>query len=128
MEESYDSAKECFEDRRNHRELWYKLICEYNKDDLTRLAKDVCAGGYGYTGLRDIKEVEACIKEGVFTHVIWISNPRLRENDKTMTFGLGHLHQMQKDHNFKVLSIANAGSIGALGVKVKNIVGKFLAS
>ena len=127
----YKNWQECFEDRLSdsRRQVWYNLICEYNEDDPLRLAKEVCKGGYGYTGLREIIEVEAAFEKGLFTHVIWINNPRLPENDKTMTFNYSDLQRMNRKYpNVKLTKVSNSGSLGALGVKVQNILSGFLAS
>ena len=32
---------ECFEDRVNHRSEWFDLITNYNKEDRTRLTKEI---------------------------------------------------------------------------------------
>jgi hypothetical protein len=46
----YKTPEECFEDRMNHRTEWYRLICEYNKNDRTRLAKDILSRTDCYVG------------------------------------------------------------------------------
>ncbi len=131
MKKFYKNWKECFEDRLSdsRRQLWYNLICEYNEGDPTRLAREVCKGGYGYTGLRDKLEVETAMAEGLFTHVIWINNPRLAENDKTMTFNYSDLQRMNRKYpEVRLTRVFNVGSFGALKIKVTNILSGFLAS
>ena len=49
----YKTPEECFEDRVNHRPEWYQMICEYNKDDKARLAKDILKLNDCYVGMRD---------------------------------------------------------------------------
>lgn len=68
----YKTAVECFEDRVNHRAEWYDLICEYNKDDLAKLAKDILKTNDCYVGMRDKGEIAECIKQGLFDLVIWV--------------------------------------------------------
>lgn len=68
----YKTEQECYEDRVNHRKEWYDLICEYNKKDPARLAKDILKDHDCYVGMRDITEFYACIDAGLFDHILWI--------------------------------------------------------
>lgn len=68
----YKTPEECFEDRVNHRPEWYQLICDYNKDDRTRLAKDILKITNCYVGMRDRDEIEECKQKGVFDLVVWV--------------------------------------------------------
>jgi hypothetical protein len=68
----YKTLEECFEDRFNHRDEWFKLMCDYNYFDKTRLAKDITKDFDMYVGMRDIVEFQACIKNNIFDLVIWI--------------------------------------------------------
>lgn len=69
---NYDNVDQCFEDRVNHRAEWFDLICEYNKNDKTRLAKEIVQKTGCYVGMRNFDEVEACISEEIFDLIIWI--------------------------------------------------------
>ena len=75
----YDSPVECFEDRVNHRAEWFDLIKEYNKDDPTRLAKEILKNNDIYVGMRSNKELEACIEEGLFDLIVGVYNPNVEE-------------------------------------------------
>lgn len=55
----YTNEAECYNDRVNHRQLWYKLIKEYNKDDPARLARAVLSESNVYVGLRSREEFES---------------------------------------------------------------------
>ena len=68
----YASKEECFADRRNRRDEWYDLICWYNKDDKTRLAREILSKTGAYIGMRDRPEVLECKKQNVFDIIIWI--------------------------------------------------------
>ena len=68
----YTSIEEAYEDRHSHREELFKLIQDYNKDDRTRLAKDIVERTGMYVGMRCSKEVEACIQNKVFDLIIWV--------------------------------------------------------
>lgn len=69
---NYKNINECFNDRFNYRDIWYQLICEYNKYDKTRLAKEVLKTSDIYVGMRDWDEVVACKKENLFDLIIWV--------------------------------------------------------
>lgn len=69
---NYASKEECFADRRNRRDEWYDLICWYNKDDKTRLAREILSKTGAYIGMRDRPEVLECKKQNVFDIIIWI--------------------------------------------------------
>ena len=68
----YDSVQECFDDRHNHRDLWYNLISEYNKDDKAKLAKGILESSDCYVGMRSREELEACKEQGIFSHIFWV--------------------------------------------------------
>lgn len=80
----YKTPQECFEDRVNHRALWYELIRAYNSEDKTRLAKEIVSDCDGYIGMRDAEEIHACRKSRVFDLVIWVdASKRLPPEDKS---------------------------------------------
>lgn len=68
----YESKEECYDDRMNRRDEWFNLICEYNKDDKTKLAREILNKTGAYVGMRSKEEVEACIKQNIFDLIIWI--------------------------------------------------------
>lgn len=68
----YESIEECYQDRVNHRPEWYALICGYNKHDKARLAKDIMATSDCYVGMRDSREIAACVAQSVFELVVWV--------------------------------------------------------
>ena len=68
----YKTSEECFEDRVNHRQEWYEMICEYNKDDRAKLAKGILNLADCYVGMRDRAEISECMKQGLFDIIIWV--------------------------------------------------------
>lgn len=68
----YTTPEECFEDRMNHRQEWYEMICDYNKDDRARLAKDILSITDCYVGMRDRDEINECMEQGLFDIIIWV--------------------------------------------------------
>ena len=69
---NYKNPKECFEDRMNRRKEWYDLICEYNYNDKSRLAKEILKKADIYVGMRDSEEIKECIKQNLFHLIIWV--------------------------------------------------------
>jgi len=79
----YPSLEACYEDRRNHRELWKALICSYVREDKTRLAVELTAEYPIYVGMRDIEEFDAT--EDLFDHILYVVAPqRVPRVDPTM--------------------------------------------
>lgn len=68
----YETIKECFEDRANHRREWYELISEYCKDDLARIGREIFAVSDIYCGLRNKREFHAIKNNGLFDYAIWV--------------------------------------------------------
>jgi len=71
-EHGYKTKEECFNDRLNNRDYWYESICEYNKDDRTRLAKEILNRVDCYVGMRDLDEFMECMKQNLFDKVVWV--------------------------------------------------------
>jgi dephospho-CoA kinase len=74
IKEKYDyvDAADCFHDRCNHRAEWYNMICEYNKHDRAKLAKDILKDSDCYVGMRDLSEIDECMKQRVFDLIVWV--------------------------------------------------------
>ena len=85
---AYTSSEECFEDRINHRSEWYDLICDYNKDDKARLAKDILKESDCYVGMRDKEEIDECIKQGLFDLIIWVDASERIQLEHSSSFNI----------------------------------------
>ncbi len=68
----YQTVEECFEDRINHRGVWYEAIRDFNRPDATALAHMILEHNDVYCGMRSHEELHACRNAGVFDHVIWV--------------------------------------------------------
>ena len=68
----YDTPEHCFNDRMNHRAEWHDLICDYNKKDKARLAKDILKHSDCYVGMRSKYEIDECLNQGLFDLIIWV--------------------------------------------------------
>jgi hypothetical protein len=112
-EYNYKSVEDCFNDRMNHRPLWYNMICDYNKNDKTRLAKDIMLENEIYVGMRDYSEIKECRKENVFNSVISVYNYRLPLEDEN-SFNI----DIFRDSDF---IINNNGTLLDLSMKVLSL-------
>lgn len=72
MQGAYPSAQACFDDRHNHRALWYQLISDYNRYDPTRLGREILRQHDVYCGLRSAREFHALHHAKVFDYSIWV--------------------------------------------------------
>lgn len=68
----YATEEECYNDRHNHRELWYTLISTYCKKDPARLGREIFQEFDIYCGLRNKREFHSMRNQGVFDYVIWV--------------------------------------------------------
>lgn len=66
----YDSKESCFEDRVNHRPLWFTLISYFNTPDKSRLCKEILKTSDIYCGMRKRDEFKA--SKHLFSHIIWV--------------------------------------------------------
>lgn len=79
----YPNFKAMFDDRTNHRATWADMITEYNTPDATKTAATMKKRGYNmYVGMRKKRELQACAEVGLFTHVIWVHDPRKPEENR----------------------------------------------
>lgn len=84
----YKTPEECFNDRVNHRQEWYELICEYNKDDKARLAKEILKYNNTYVGMRDSSEIKECLKQGLFDLIIWVDASKRLPREDSSSFNI----------------------------------------
>lgn len=80
---NYQSVEQCFEDRSNHRQEWFELIEEYNKEDPSRLCKDIIFKMKNdcYVGMRSKIELEG--SKNFFDLIIFVdASDRLPVEDK----------------------------------------------
>lgn len=70
---NYSTVDECYDDRHNHRQLWYDLIVEYNAQDATRLGRHIFQHWDMYCGIRNVVEFEALKKNRVFDWSVWVT-------------------------------------------------------
>lgn len=72
----YQSALDCFIDRKNHRQEWFELISDYNSEDKSRFIGEVLAEQDIYCGVRCVNEYTVAMKKGLFDVSIWVDRSR----------------------------------------------------
>lgn len=112
----YKNLKECYDDRNSSQEKrteWYNLICDFNSQDKTRLAKEIYKYHDCYVGMRDREEIDACVREGVVDLIIWVdASERLNYKEAQSSFNI--------DKSLADIVIDNNGTLEDLKRKVKN--------
>ncbi len=70
--ERYAAFSDMFEDRVNHRGLWYNLIVAYNTPNLARTGEEMMKDHVVYVGMRNPVVFYACTAKKLFDYVIWV--------------------------------------------------------
>lgn len=79
----YDSLEDAYEDRVNHRSKWFDEIKEYNREDKTRLAREILETSDIYIGMRSIDELKQAKKEGLFDLYLGVFDYRKPREDSS---------------------------------------------
>lgn len=107
---AYITVGECFKDRVNHREEWFKLIEDYNRSDPARLAKEIYQDRDVYTGMRSRHEFSGVM--ATIRPVVWWVDRSKHVADE----GFSSNELTQDDADF---IIDNNGSLKDLRVKAR---------
>lgn len=84
----YTTPEQCFEDRVNHRAEWKQMICDYNKDDRAKLAKEILKNSDCYVGMRDREEINECMKQGLFSLIVWVDGSGRLPEEPASSFNI----------------------------------------
>lgn len=68
----YHSLEDCYNDRGNHRALWFELIKAFNHHDGARLARLIYMEKDIYNGVRNAEEFFAIKRAGLFHYSVWV--------------------------------------------------------
>lgn len=69
---NYQSVKDCFDDRVNHRAEWYEAIRAYNLGDDSRLGRAIWEKNDVYCGLRSSVEFKVLQNKRAFDYCFWV--------------------------------------------------------
>ena len=75
----YNTLEACYVDRHRNdamRAMWFDAIVDFNRHDLARMGRELFATHDIYCGLRNIKELDAQRREGVFSTSIWVDRSK----------------------------------------------------
>lgn len=109
----YKTLQECFNDRRNKRDIWYNMIREFNMLDKARLARILLSSYDIYDGVRCIEEFNAMKENNLYDYSIWVdaSSRKPVESSSSMT--------VRKEHCDFIID--NNGDINELKQNVSNL-------
>lgn len=83
---NYKNFDECFEDRVNHRDTWFQLIQDYNKDTKSRLAQNIFKNHDVCVGIRSKQELADTKSTCYVDVVLWIdASKRLSQEYSSST-------------------------------------------
>lgn len=108
----YTSKEECFQDRHNHRQLWFDLICEYNNPK-HRLGQYLFSKYDVYCGLRSKEELDALRANGLVKAVVWVDASKRKEKE------VGSIDISESDADF---TLCNNGSLQELYANVDRMI------
>jgi len=98
--ERYTSFSDFFEDRVNHRGLWYNFIVAYNTPNLARTGEEMMASHDVYVGMRNPDEFYACTAKNIFDYVIWVDGSSRHPLEPKDSMGLtADMADMHIDNN-----------------------------
>ena len=109
----YKTSEECFEDRINHRPEWHQMICDYNKNDQARLAKDILKDVDCYVGMRDTDEILECKRQGLFDLIVWVDASERKPKEGKDSFNI--------DKSIADIIVENNGTLEEFEEKVCRI-------
>ena len=81
----YDTIRECWEDRRNHRMLWAKVIARYNATDPVKMYRDCLSNQDILTGVRWRHEFQACRAAKLCDAWLYIDRPGTADDTNEIT-------------------------------------------
>lgn len=112
----YETVQDCYDDRHNQRRFWYESIKDYNKDDPSRLAREILEEYDVYCGMRSSEEFDAAKEKGLFDVVAWVdrSHHISPESLESCT-----VNKYMADH-----TIDNNGSMDELSKNVDEFIAK----
>ncbi len=86
--ERYTCFDEMFEDRVNHRSIWFNFIVAYNTPNLARIGEEMMAKYAVYVGMRNPDEFHVCMAKNLFDHVIWVDGSSRHPPESKDSMGL----------------------------------------
>lgn len=110
----YQTLDEAYEDRVNHRQLWFEEIRDFNTPDRTRLTKAILEKHDIYVGMRNIDELRE--SRHLFDCVVWVDAfPRLRTRESATSINITPADaDWIVDNNFDLTALSEQADVLAL--------------
>jgi len=115
----YKTLEECYNDRHNHRALWFELIRAFNHRDKARLIRTVLNEHDIYCGIRNTEELYAARREGLFDYAIWVTRSRVAPEESTTSCNV-----TVRDADYV---LDNNGDIDHLRAEIDSMMGRLKA-
>lgn len=68
----YETAHQCYNDRRNHKDMWHTIIVAYNHGDPCRLYRRIMEESDILQGVRDDRELAGIKEAGLVDAWVWV--------------------------------------------------------
>jgi hypothetical protein len=105
LSKTYDTAEDCYNDRRNHRDEWRRLITQYNTPDKSKLCREILAKTDIYVGMRCPEEYAA--SKHLFDVVLWVDRSEVVGQDRTMQIEFDPNEMIYIDNNGLLFFLKN---------------------
>jgi hypothetical protein len=115
---SYSSVEECFEDRMNFRDIWHQQIAAWNKDDRTKLSREILEVADIYVGMRALAEYEAA--KHLYDDIWWVDAtgrglPPEDKNSMNIEFNPAEMRLINNNGSLEDLHREVTKALGELG-------------
>jgi len=111
----YQTPQEAYDNRQSpEMRTWlYNTICEYNRDDKTRLACELFGKYDCYVGIRSCEELEACKERWPYSTVIWVDAEGRVPSESSVTC---NVRKCQAD-----IIVENKGTLDEFNCKLRGL-------
>lgn len=82
-----EPEEKAWAERHANNRYWFQFGNLLRKHDVTSIARWSMAKADMVVGIRALPELQACLRDRVITHAIWVNNPRV-EKDPTVEFSV----------------------------------------
>lgn len=112
----YRTLEECYNDRHNHRTLWFELIKAFNHHDKARLARLIYHEYDIYAGIRNAEEFFSARSERLFEYAVWVDRSRVLPEETTSSCTV--------THGMADYILDNNGDLDHLRSEIKTMMGR----
>jgi hypothetical protein len=115
---SYPTVEACFDDRHNFRDIWHQQIAAWNKDDRTKLSREILEVADIYVGMRSLAEYEAA--KHLYDDIWWVDAtgrglPPEDKNSMNIEFNSAEMRLVNNNGSLEDLHREVTKALGELG-------------